>query len=145
MSNNYSMDQPPNSPTLTSPTTLQNLSLAREVGQAMADGRWADVLSHMDPAVIAHVPSVGDLAGIDALAAFLLETTAKADDGEQFELLDTLVGNDHAALYFRITATRPGREPLDNLTLHLARLQDDKIVEIWFHNFDTVAVAAFWA
>jgi hypothetical protein len=116
-----------------------------DIGQAMAEGRWADVLANVAPDVVAHVPAVGDLHGVDALATFLAETAAKADNGEHFELLDTLIGNDHAALYFRITASRPGRAPLDNLTLHLVRLEDGQIAEIWFHNFDGPAVAAFWA
>ena len=29
-----------------------------DVGQAMADGRWGDVLAHLAPDVIAHVPAV---------------------------------------------------------------------------------------
>ena len=120
-------------------------TLADTVGNAMAEGRWADVLANLSPTVIAHVPAVGDIEGIDALAGFLADTSAKTENGEHFELIDTLVGNGRAALYFRITATRPGRAPLDNLTLHLARIDNDKIVEIWFHNFDSEAVAAFWA
>lgn len=116
-----------------------------EIGQAMAEGRWADVLAMVAPNVVAHVPAVGDLVGVDALAGFLAETSAKADHGEHFELIDTLIGNSHAAFYFRITATREGRAPLDNLTLHLARLENEQITEIWFHNYDGAAVAAFWA
>lgn len=115
------------------------------LGRAMADRRWADVLDAVDHDVVTHIPAVGDLHGRDALAGFLLETTAKTDDGETFELIDTLVGTSHAALYFRITATRAGRAPLDNLTVHLARLDNDRIAEIWFHNFDADAVAEFWA
>lgn len=111
----------------------------------MAETRWPDVLAHVSPAVVAHVPAVGDLCGIDEVATFLLETSAKTVDGEHFELLDTLVGERFAALYFRITAKRSGRTPLDNLTLHVARFDGDQIAEIWFHNFDGPAVAAFWA
>lgn len=121
-----------------------NNELIEEVGKAMADARWADVLAHVAPDVVAHVPAVGSLNGIDEVATFLLETGAKTDNGEHFELLDTLVGQRFAALYFRITAERAGREPLDNLTVHLARFVDDQIAEIWFHNFDGAAVAAFW-
>jgi hypothetical protein len=116
-----------------------------DIGLAMAEGRWADVLANVAPDVVAHVPAIGDLEGVEALAAFLAETSAKAENGERFELLDTLIGNDYAAFYFRITATRPDRVPPDNLTLHLARLEDGQIAEIWFHNFDGPAVAAFWA
>lgn len=111
----------------------------------MADGRWDDVLAAVSSEVVAHVPAVGDLHGVDELAGFLLETAAKTDDGEHIELLDALVGETYGALYFRITATRPGRPDLDNLTVHLARIEHGKITEIWFHNFDTQAVAAFWA
>lgn len=119
--------------------------MAERVGSAMAAGDWGTVLEAVSPDVIAHVPAVGDLVGIDALATFLLETNAKTDDGEQFELLDTLIGDRYVGLYFRITARRAGREPLDNLTIHLARLDGGLIAEIWFHNFDGPAVAEFWA
>ncbi|MEM9747870.1 MAG: nuclear transport factor 2 family protein [Actinomycetota bacterium] len=115
------------------------------VGRAMSDSRWDEVFDAVSPDVVAHVPAVGTIRGIDALAGFLLETAEKTDDGEHIELLDTLVGETHAALYFRITATRPGRQPLDNLTVHLARLEEGTITEIWFHNFDGPAVADFWA
>lgn len=122
-----------------------NRDVIRRVGEGMAEGRWADVLAHVSPDVVGHVPAVGDVVGVDGLVAFLLETADKTDDGERFELLDSLVGEQFAALYFRITAERQGREPLDNLTVHLARFDGDQIAEIWFHNFDGPAVAAFWA
>lgn len=120
-------------------------SVIELLGQAMAEGRWPDVLTQVRADVVAHVPAVGRLEGIDELASFLLETAAKTDGGEHFELLDTLVGRRFAALYFRITAERAGRVPLDNMTLHLARIEEDRIAEIWFHNFDGPAVAEFWA
>ena len=126
-------------------TATRTATLITDVGQAMAEGRWADVLCRVTPTVIAHIPAVGDLHGVDALATFLAETAAKADHGEHFELLDTLVGHDHAALYFRITATRQGRAPLNNLTIHLVRPENGQIAEIWFHNFDGPSVADFWA
>ncbi len=122
-----------------------NNHVAKIVGEAMADGRWSDVLVHVSPSVTAHIPAVGQLDGVEAHATFLLETTTKTVDGEHFELLDTLIGERFCALYFRITAERSGRVPLDNLTLHLARIEDDQIAEIWFHNFDGPAVAEFWA
>ena len=126
-------------------TTIRTRQEVLDIGTAMADGRWGDVLASVDDAVVAHVPAVGDLHGQDALAGFLLETNAKTDDGEHIELLDALVGGEYVALYFRITATRVGRTPLDNLTVHLARFDGDRIAEIWFHNFDGQAVAEFWA
>lgn len=121
------------------------LAIGRRVGQAMQEQDWLTVLGAVAPDVVAHVPAVGDLEGIDALATFLADTAEKTADGEHFELLDVLAGHSYAALYFRITARRPGHPDLDNLTLHLARIEDDLVKEIWFHNFDGPAVAAFWA
>lgn len=125
--------------------TTATKTFANNIASAMAEGRWGDVLTKVTPDVIAHVPAVGDLIGIDALASFVTETAAKTDNGEAFEILDVLVGTNHAAIYFRITAQRQGRAPLNNLTLHLVRLEQDQIAEIWFHNFDGPAVAEFWA
>ena len=39
-----------------------------EVGRAMSDGRWKDVFDSVSADVVAHVPEVGSLLGIDALA-----------------------------------------------------------------------------
>jgi hypothetical protein len=128
---------------LPSPTDTHRMITS--IADAMAHQRWADVFDHLDPDLVAHVPEVGSLVGVDALADFVLETGLKADDGEQLEVLDVLVGDRFAAIYFRITATRADRAPLDNLTLHLVRLEHDRIREIWFHNFDGRAVAEFWA
>jgi len=119
-------------------------AIAHRIGTAMAAADWTTVLDAITPDVVAHVPAVGDLHGIAEVAGFLADTTDKTDNGEQFELLDALAGEGYAALYFRITAQREGRQPLDNLTVHLARLEGDRIAEIWFHNFDGPAVAAFW-
>ncbi|MGB0114253.1 MAG: nuclear transport factor 2 family protein, partial [Ilumatobacteraceae bacterium] len=69
------------------PGTAQTIAT---VATAMAEQRWGDVLDHLTPDVVAHVPAVGTLDGLDALAAFLLETSSKTDDGEHFEVLDTL-------------------------------------------------------
>lgn len=126
-------------------TAAPTREFARAIGEAMAAGRWDEVLANVDNDVVAHVPKVGDLFGSDALAGFVLETAAKTDNGETFELIDALVGDHHAGLYFRITAQRAGRPPLDNFTVHLARIDQGLIAEIWFHNFDSEVVAAFWA
>lgn len=120
-------------------------TMIHETATAMAEQRWESVLTHVAEDVVAHVPGSEPITGVHGLAAFLLETAATADDGEHFEVLDTLVGEHHAAIYFRITATRSDREPLDNHTVHLARIENEKIVEIFLHNFDSEAVAKFWA
>lgn len=56
-----------------------------------------------------------------------------------------LVGEHHVAVYCRIRGRRPGRADLQNETLHLYRIEDGKVAEIWFHNRDQTAVDAFWS
>ena len=63
------------------------MDLLETLGAAMTEGRWADVLAHVSPDVVTHVPAVGTLHGIDELAAFQLDVAAKADTEEQLELL----------------------------------------------------------
>ncbi len=122
-----------------------HLELARDVAEAMAAGRWDDVIGHLSADVVVHVPGRPEpLRGVDEVAGFVLETAAKTDDGEHLEVVDVMSGEHYAAIHFHITATRAGREPLDNRTVHLARIEDGTIAEIWFHNFDSEAVAAFW-
>lgn len=121
-----------------------NVALGREVAEAMAAGRWDDVLRHLSVDITVHVPGRDPLRGVDEVSGFVLETAAKTDDGEHFEVIDVLGGTEFAAIRFHITATRAGRAPLDNHTLHLARLERGTIAEIWFHNDDDAAVAAFW-
>ena len=130
----------------TTDTRNTHADLIRTLATAMSEQRWDDVLALIADDVVAHVPAEDQpRRGIDELAAFIAETAAKADDGERFEVIDTLAGTTHGAIYFRITATRPGRPPLDNLTVHLARIHEGRVAEIWFHNFDNEHVAAFWA
>ncbi|MEM8924118.1 MAG: nuclear transport factor 2 family protein [Actinomycetota bacterium] len=131
---------------MTTTTVDDNADLVRRLAAGMADHRWADVLTLVHRDVVAHLPAAPEpLRGVDSLAAFIVETSAKAEDGERFEVIDTLAGANHGAIYFRITANRPDRTPLDNLTVHLARIESGLVTEIWFHNFDNDAVAAFWA
>ncbi len=137
---------PTTSNTTSNTTTTDHTVVIRALASAMSEQRWDDVLALISNDVVAHVPARDEpLRGIDQLAMFIAETSAKADDGERFEVIDTLAGETHGAIYFRITATRPGRAPLDNFTVHLARLDGGRVAEIWFHNFDNDTVAAFWA
>jgi ketosteroid isomerase-like protein len=107
--------------------------------------RAADFLA--DDAVL-HVPGTHALAGrhegTAAILQFALDSRALTVDGEQLELVDLLVGREHAAAYCRITADRIGREPLDNATVHLLEIDDGRITTIWLHNRDDVTVDAFW-
>lgn len=90
-------------------------------------------------------PLAGDHVGPDALLAFVERSRALTDDGERIDVLDVLTGHDHVALCCTVTATRPGRAPLHNPTVHLARLAGDRVAEVALHNRDDRPVNTFWS
>ena len=100
-----------------------------------------DVVLH----VPGHQPLTGDHAGRDGVVEFLLASQAATEGQERVELLDVLTGGSFAAAYCRISGERPGREPLENRTAHVMRVEDGLIREIWFHNFDQDNVDQFWS
>ena len=99
--------------------------------------------------VVLHVPGTHPLAGEhhgpEALVRFVEASRERTESGEHIEVLDVLEGADHAAAYLRVTAERAGKEPLDNTTVHLLRLVDDLVAEVWLHNWDNTAVNEFWS
>lgn len=90
-------------------------------------------------------PLAGTHVGLPAILDFLERTRAVTDDGEHIEVLDVLAGEEHVALYCHVTATRPDRAPLDNLTVHLAHVHEGRITELTIHNRDDRPVDAFWS
>lgn len=132
------------------PTTSTDLtSRIAAIYMGLAAGDPVPLTTALAPDVVLHVPGTHALAGthhgVDQLLGFLLATRGLTDRGEQIELLDVLVGRDHAAALCRVTATRSDRAPLDNHTVHLLRFAGDQIAEIWLHNRDDFAVNAFWS
>jgi ketosteroid isomerase-like protein len=116
---------------------------------AVATGRPDAALPHLADDVVLHVPGgqplAGDHVGPEAVVAFITASSAVADRTEHVEVLDVLVGGAHAAAYCHVTGSRPGGPDLDNRTVHLFRITDGRIAEVWFHNWDQAAVDAFWS
>lgn len=114
--------------------------LANELGEARR-------YTHDD--VVLHVPGTHPLAGEhcgpEALIAFVEASRERTETGEHIEVLDVLEGADHAAAYLHVTAERAGRTPLDNTTVHLLRLVEGRVSEVWLHNWDSTAVNEFWS
>ena len=130
-------------------SVLSATDIARRLYAAREVGDMATVAGLVTDDVVLHVPGTHPLAdahrGLAAFAEFAAATTALTDDGEDIEVIDVLGGTDHAAVYCHVTARRAGRPPLDNLTVHLLRIRDGRVAEAWLHNFDDVAVSAFWS
>lgn len=114
---------------------------------AIAERDVAGIARTLTPDAVLHVPGrhplAGRYTGPAEILGFLAGTGAAAGDGETVEVLDVLVGHEHAAAYVRSRARR-GDAELDNLTLHLMRTTAGAVAEIWFHNRDQEHVDAFW-
>jgi len=129
-------------------TTTSPADVARRLYDAVGTGDLVAASAWLAEDVVLHVPGThplaGDHVGLDGFARFLAESAAVTDGGEDIEVVDVLGGEHHAAVYCHVTATRPGRAPLDNMTVHLLAVRDGRVVEAWLHNRDDAAVSAFW-
>ena len=134
-----------NPPTVTTRTPGE---VAEGFYDAFLTGDLARAADFLADDVALHVPGTHALAGRHdgpaAILQFALDSRALTVDGEHIELVDLLVGRDHAAAYCRITADRVDRTPLDNATVHLLEIDGGRITTIWRHNRDDVTVDAFW-
>jgi ketosteroid isomerase-like protein len=141
------MNQPTTSPAIQS--TTSPAAIAVGLYSAVLGGDVAGIADHVADDLVLHVPGTHALAGEHRGAAnvltFLERSRALTDTGEHIEVIDVLEGRDHAAVYCRVTATREGRPPLDNLTVHLLRIHGGKVAEISLHNRDDRPVDEFWS
>lgn len=126
---------------------LDDLDAVTNFYERLADNDAIGTRQLLADDVVLHVPGnhplAGDHTGPTAVLGFVVASRGLTDDGEHIELLDLLVGARTVAAWCRVTARRGGRE-LDNTTVHLVRVADGRIVEIWLHNFDDIAVNDFW-
>jgi ketosteroid isomerase-like protein len=116
---------------------------------ALLTNQLDEARRHTHDDVVLHVPGTHPLAGEhrgpEALVRFVEASRERTETGEHIEVLDVLEGAGHAAAYLRVTAERAGRSPLDNTTVHLLRLVDGRVAEVWLHNWDNAAVNEFWS
>lgn len=113
-------------------------------------GDLAQAAQLCSDAVVLHVggdhPLAGEYCGLEGVLDWVARSTDMLGGGsEHFEVLDVLGGGDHGAAFLRVTGERPGRVPLDNRTVHLHRIVEGRIAEVWFHNRDQSTVDAFWS
>ena len=137
----------------TTTTTTTTTPTTREVTMALDTALLTNQLdearryAHDD--VVLHVPGTHPLAGEhhgpEALVRFVEASRERTESGEHIEVLDVLEGADHAAAYLHVTAERAGKAPLDNTTVHLLRLVDGRVAEVWLHNWDSHTVNEFWS
>ena len=123
-------------------------SILRRFYTGLRDGDLHDVAGCVTPDIVLHVLGrnalSGDYQGAEGLRQFAEASRRLTAGHGRLELVDLLAGDAFTAALCRVTGEREGTLPLDNRTLHLARLEGGRIAEIWFHNYDQHRVDAFW-
>ena len=131
----------------TSPLAPRNVAAA--FYEAFVANDLGAAAASLHPNVVLHVPGdhpvAGDYHGLAGILDFIGRNQAVTGGGENVELIDVLGGHQYAAAYCFVTGTRPDDAPLRNHTVHLLRVVDGQIVEVWFHNRDQAAVDRFWS
>ena len=129
--------------------TPTNTEVVLGLRAALASDDREVMASLVTDGIVLHVPgrhqTAGEYEGLDGLVAFAEASRATGATIRSREVLDVLEGDEHVAVYCRIRGERPDRAPLDNVTLHLYRVEDGRVAEIWFHNRDQAVVDAFWS
>jgi uncharacterized protein len=115
---------------------------------ALESGDLATARTLLHDDVELHVPgshpTAGEYRGLQGILDFS-EASAATGARTTRDVVDVLEGRDHVAVYCHVRGTRPDRAVLENPTLHLYRISDGRVAEVWFHNRDQAAVDAFWS
>ncbi|MCG8590080.1 MAG: nuclear transport factor 2 family protein [Proteobacteria bacterium] len=124
-----------------------NADLARKTWEAISSGDVDAVTGTLSEDIVWHVATpgrfAGDHVGLEKALEYLASIGELVDEFDA-RLVDVLVSEDRALLLCRVRAQREGKQ-LDMDFQFLARLQDDRIVELWTLPHDPGAAGAFWA
>jgi uncharacterized protein len=143
---------PTPTPPPTGPPTLdaaEPAAVAAAFYDAYLRGDVASASVHLAPDAVLHVPGsspvAGDFEGLDGIFGWILTSEAITAEGElRTSVVDLTGGATHATAICEVVGDRPGRATMRNRTVHVLRIDEGRIAEIWFHNWDQPSVDAFW-
>ncbi|KRV48489.1 hypothetical protein AQ490_24765 [Wenjunlia vitaminophila] len=133
----------------TEPGRVTPREVAARLYAAASRGDTATVGRLLHPEARLDVPGTSPVSGVyHGLSGFLRFTSATnaiVPGGAQTEIIDIMDGRRHAAVYGVSRATRTGRPPLTNPTVHLVTVDDARVTAITIFNADQRAVDDFWS
>jgi len=122
--------------------------LVRSVYDAFARGDLEAVLGSASDDVVIHSrgrnPLGGDHKGVQGVRDYLVQLAQRSGGTFQLEVQDVLASDAHTVGLVRVTAQREGRQ-MDMPVVHVCRVRDGKLAEVWIHPLDQHAVDEFWA
>jgi hypothetical protein len=116
--------------------------------EALAQGDATAMASLLTDDAVLHVPgrsaNTGDYRGRDQVMAFIARAAETTGGTLRTAVHRVLADEEWAVALATYTATRPGRDPLENNLAHVIRLDDLRIAESWLHSRNQYEVDAFW-
>jgi ketosteroid isomerase-like protein len=126
----------------------ENRSLLERGYAAFAAGDLATVEAMFHSDAIWHAQRLGllsgDHEGWGSIASFFMESMALTDGTFHIEVEDILASEDRVAVTLRSKASRIGRT-LDSHQVHLYRIVEGKVAEIWQFVDDGMTTQEFWS
>jgi ketosteroid isomerase-like protein len=127
--------------------TNENRELLEAGYEAFGLGDLATVQSLFAPDAVWHAQRLGRLSGDHEgwgeIAEFFMESVQLTQGTFRLEVQDILTSDERAAVTVRSRAERDDQR-LDSYQVHLYRIEDGKVAEIWQFVDDHIKVGNFW-
>jgi ketosteroid isomerase-like protein len=112
-----------------------NVAVARNAYESFAKGDLEGALADLDDDCVFHFggdgPNSGDHKGREAIAAALISNFELTQGNWALEIKGIFADDDHAAVVLHETASRPDGASLDVNEVHVLRLRNGKVLDLW--------------
>jgi uncharacterized protein len=126
----------------------RNAELLRSGYTAFATGDMVTLEALFDPNIVWHAQRLGilggDHAGWPAVLKFFAQSMELTQGTFGIEVLEVLANAESSCAVVRSTGRR-GAATLDSRQIHLFRLENERVVEVWQYVGDGAAAEAFWS
>jgi ketosteroid isomerase-like protein len=125
-----------------------NVATVRDAYQSFAKGDLNGALADLADDCTFHFtgdgPNSGDHHGREAIAAALIKNFELTGGTQTLDVRAIYADDDHAAVLIHETASRPDGASLDVDEVHILRLRDGKVLDLWDVPDDIQAHRAFF-
>lgn len=125
-----------------------NVAVVRNAYQSFANGDLDGALADVADDCVFHFggegPNSGEHQGREAIAAALISVFELTAGTQALEVKSIFADDHHAALVIRETASRPDGATLAMDEVHVLRLRDGKVLDLWDIPEDIPAHDAFF-
>ena len=112
-----------------------NVAVARNAYESFAKGDLEGALADLADDCVFHFggvgPNSGDHAGREAIAAALVKNFELTGGNWALEIRGVFADDHHAAVVLHETASRPDGATIDVDEVHVLRLRDGKVTDLW--------------